>query len=115
MGAGSVVLDLLQTIWGWLLRKKKYNILLSLFSDYVRQDFLKLTLRSSDDVGKFFKLIRLFMIGFSNRERFEGEEMDMLTLKVGELVLSRNISISQAYRSIIEIYSIYENRFSCLS
>ena len=67
LGAATLVLEILTTLWMFMKRNKKYNILLRIFSGYIRQDYLKLCLKSSDDIKQYFKIILVFMIGFSNR------------------------------------------------
>lgn len=53
-----------------MLKLRKYNILLKIFSNYIRPEFTKFSLKSTEDMVRYIKLIKLFMIGLSNRERF---------------------------------------------
>jgi hypothetical protein len=71
--------------------------------------------QNTEDFVLYFRIVKHFMIGLSNRERFEGEEVDELTANICRHALRRGITLSSCYRHIIEIYSTYENRFSCLS
>jgi hypothetical protein len=80
---------------------RKYNIVLHIFSGYIRKEFTKLSMESTDEFIQFFKIIKHFMIGLSNRERFEGEEIDELTNNISLHAIKKNISISACYRHII--------------
>jgi len=55
------------------------------------------------------------MLGFSNRERFEGEELDLLTKNLADALQFMKYPPISGSKLIIEIYSLYENRFGCLS
>jgi hypothetical protein len=41
--------------------------------------------------------------------------VDELTANITRHAMRRSIAMSSCYRHIVEIYSTYENRFSCLS
>ena len=73
MGAGIQVLQVLTRLWSNMIRNKCYGVLLKVFSNYIRKEYLKLWLSKGDDLQTYLKLAKYFMCGFANRERFEGE------------------------------------------
>jgi putative heme iron utilization protein len=76
MGTGGLVLEMLGKIWACMRRRGKYNVLLKIFSGYIRKDYLKLWLERSEELTRYVKIAKYFMVGLCNRERFEGEEID---------------------------------------
>ena len=115
MGAGSLVLEVLAEIWSRMRRTGKYNVLLNIFSGYLRKEYLKLWMERPEELARYVKIAKYFMVGLSNRERFEGEEIDQMTLNLCRHAISRGISLTPVAREVIEMYSLYENRFSYLS
>ncbi len=73
LGAGRLVVELLMKLWNVMAGLRRYGILLHVFSSYIRKEFTRLSLQTTEELQQYLKVIKHFMIGFSNRERFEGE------------------------------------------
>ena len=115
LGASATVLMVLETLWVYLGGQKKWSILLRIFGGFIRQEYLSLSLRLSEELTAYFSLIKRFMIGFWNFERFEGEEMEELTRNICRHALEKGLPLQNHYRSILEIYTTYQHRFTHLS
>lgn len=72
IGLGEYVLVMLNNTWKFMLNSKKLQILLKIFAGYIRKDYLHLSMIRSDDLGIYVKVAKQFMVGLSNRDRFEG-------------------------------------------
>jgi len=67
MGCGSIVLDILYRIWVHMRRKSRYNVLLNIFSGYIRKEYLKLWMERAEDLARYVKIAKFFMVGLCNR------------------------------------------------
>lgn len=70
LGASRVVVELLSKVWNVMVGLRRYGILLHLFSGYVRREFTKLSVPGTEELLQYLKIVKHFMIGLSNRERF---------------------------------------------
>ncbi len=70
MGAGNVVLKVLAHIWSCMKKTGRFNVLLKIFSGYLRKEYLILWLERAEDLALYVKIAKFFMVGLSNRERF---------------------------------------------
>jgi hypothetical protein len=67
MGCGSIVLDILSKIWAHMRRKSRYKVLLNIFSGYIRKDYLKLWMERAEDLTRYVRTAKYFMVGLCNR------------------------------------------------
>lgn len=70
LGLSYLVVSLLIRVWNAMINLRKFNIVLHIFSGFIRKEFTRLRLKSTDEFTQYFKIIKHFMIGLSNRERF---------------------------------------------
>ena len=67
MGCGSIVLDILTKIWSYMRRTSRYNVLLNIFSGYIRKEYLRLWMERAEDLTRYVRIAKYFMVGLCNR------------------------------------------------
>lgn len=54
-------------LWNVMAGLRRYGILLHVFSGYIRKEFTRLSLQTTEELQQYLKVIKHFMIGLSNR------------------------------------------------
>jgi hypothetical protein len=67
MGSGSLVLDVLGRLWAYMRRNSCFSVLLKIFSGFIRKEYLKLWLDRGEELSRYIKFAKYFMVGLCNR------------------------------------------------
>lgn len=82
-----------------LKAKRDYETMFHLYDTFFKKDFLTLKLHNKSFLSYYIQILTMYMVGFINRDRLDGEtELDVLTDNLQTMLFKNKFSFNGNYK-----------------